>query len=187
MPTAAIPAAISAAALTATPLPTAAPPPHDASDAGSGSGVAVKAAALIAAGIAAVGTTHQAAKAVTAPPTLERSQLVAVTSASTAIPIPRATRTLRPARPKEAPVRPARATKHRAARITPAVGLPSVTGVEPAPGAAQVAPAAQSRPEPRPVELPALPAVAVEVEVEAPSVPPLPVELPQVVVPVTLP
>lgn len=154
-----------------------------------GSGVAVKAAALIAAGIAAVGTTHQAAKAVTAPPTLERSQLVAVTSASTAIPIPRATRTLRPARPEEAPVRPARATKQRAARITPAVGLPSVTGVEPAPGAAQVAPAPQSRPEPRPVELPALPAVAVEVEVEveAPSVPPLPVELPQVVLPVTLP
>lgn len=157
-----------------------------------GSGIAVKAAALLAAGIAAVGTTHQAAEAVAAPPTLERMQPVAVTSTST----PRATRTSRVARSGEASARTARVTKQRAARIALALVQPAVAQVEPASVPAEVAPAPESA-KPQPVELPALPAVSalpavpalpvVTVEVEVPSVPPLPVELPKVVVAVITP
>jgi hypothetical protein len=56
----------------------------------------------------------------------------------------------------------------------------SVARVEPAPTAAAPEPA-----KPQLVELPALPAV--EVKAEVPSLPPLPVELPKVVLPVTVP
>ena len=152
-----------------------------------GTGVAVKAAALIAAGIAAVGTTQQAADAVTASPAIERSQLVSVRSASTAT--PRATRTPRAARRAEAPARPARVATHPAAPTTAAIVPPAVTEAEPAAGVAEAVPAPESAKQPQLLELPALPAlpVKVEVEVELPSVPPIPVELPEVVVPIPLP
>lgn len=151
-----------------------------------GTGVAVKAAALIAAGIAAVGATQQAADAVTAAPALERSQLVSVRSASTAT--PRATRTPRAARPADAPARRARRVATRpVAPIAAATVPPAVAEAGPA-----GAPEASSAPEaakPQTLELPALPAlpVKVEVEVELPIVPPIPVELPDVVVPIPLP
>jgi RNA polymerase sigma factor (sigma-70 family) len=140
-----------------------------------GTGVAVKAAALLAAGIAAVGTTHQVAEAVTAsPPALERAQPVAVSVAST----PRATPAPLVARPAKAPTRPARATKQQRARLVPAVGQAPVVAL--AGPAAAPAPAAPQPPAltSQPLELPA---VAVPVEVQ--SVPPLPVELPTVDVP----
>jgi len=143
-----------------------------------GGGVAVKAAALIVAGIAAVGTTQQTAEAVTAAPALERSQPVAVSSTST----PRATRTApRGARLSETHIRPAQASKRRPAPIAPAVAPPSNSPVEPTPAAApaEAAPAPESKPQP--LELPAVPAV--EVKIEVPAVPPLPVEIPEVVVP----
>ena len=156
-----------------------------------GTGVAVKAAALIAAGIAAVGTTQQAADAVTAAPALERSQLVAVRSTATST--PRAIRTPRAARPAEAPARPVRrvATDPAAAAPTAAAVVPTaVTEAQPAAGAAEAAAAPESAKQPQPL-LPALPElpvkIEVKVEVELPIVPPLPVELPEVVVPIKLP
>lgn len=141
-----------------------------------GGGVAVKVAALLAAGAAAVGTTHQVAEAVTASPKLERSQLVAVASVSK--PLTRTTRTP----PAKVEARPGRATKHRTAHMpSPTVAQP-VTHVEPSPTATEVA-----APKPaklQPVQLPALPPVEVKVEVEVPSLPPLPVEPPKVDLPV---
>ena len=140
-----------------------------------GGGVAVKVAALVAAGVAAVGTTHQVAEAVTASPKLERSQLVAVASVSK--PMTSATRTRRTVHPARAEVRPTRATKQRTAHVPPpTVARPSVTMVEPASTAVAPKPA-----KPLPVQLPALP----KVEVEVRSLPPLPVELPTL--PVELP
>ncbi len=156
-----------------------------------GGGVAVKVAALLAAGVAAVGATMQAADAVTAPKKLERSQLVeaALVSKPTAV----ATRTPRADRPAKAAVRPTRATRHRSAHVPPpTLTRISVAGAEPAPAAAPAAPAVA---KPLPLELPALavelptlpvesPAVPpVEVKVEVPSLPPLPVEPPKVVLP----
>jgi RNA polymerase sigma factor (sigma-70 family) len=138
-----------------------------------GGGVAVKVAALVAAGVAAVGTTHQVAEAVTASPKLERSQLVAVASVSK--PMTSATRTRRTVHPARAG--PTRATKQRTAHVPPpTVARPSVTMVEPASTAVAPKPA-----KPLPVQLPALP----KVEVEVRSLPPLPVELPTL--PVELP
>ena len=144
-----------------------------------GCGVAVKAAAVIAAGIAAVGTTQQTAEALSAPPVLERSQAVAVSSTTK----PRVTRTVpRADRLTETHVRPARVIKPRAAP-TPAVAPPSVSPAEPSPAAepAEAPPAPESKPQQQPLELPAVPAV--EVKVELPAVPQLPVEIPEVVVP----
>jgi len=154
-----------------------------------GGGVAVKAAALLAAGVAAVGATHQAAEAVTPAPKLERPRLAAVSAA----PGPRVTRTPRAARIAEMPARSARAAKGRATGVAPAVAVSAVARVTPAPARpAEVAPASAAAPAPAvttPLELPAAPAVPpVPVEVELPSVPPLPVELPKVVVPpITVP
>jgi RNA polymerase sigma factor (sigma-70 family) len=155
-----------------------------------GGGVAVKAAALLAAGVAAVGATHQAAEAVTPAPKFERPRLVAAGAAST--PGPRVTRTPRTTRVAEAPVRSARAAKARALRVAPAIAVPAVARVTPAPARpAEVAPAPAPA-KTTPLELPAVPAVPavppVTAEVELPSVPPLPVELPKVVVPpITVP
>jgi len=140
-----------------------------------GGGVAVKVAALVAAGVAAVGTTHQVAEAVTASPKLERSQLVAVASVSK--PMTNATRTRRTVHPARAEVRPTRATKQPTADVPPpTVARPSVAMVEPASTAVAPKPA-----KPLSVQLPALP----KVEVEVRSLPPLPVELPTL--PVELP
>ena len=151
-----------------------------------GGGVAVKVAALLAAGVAAVGATKQAADAVTAPKKVQRSQLVEVASVSK--PMASATRTSRAVRPAKA-VRPTRATKHRTAHVQPpTLTRISLAGAEPAPAAAPAAPAV-AKPLPLelpalPVELPALPPVPpVEVKVAVPSLPPLPVELPKVVLP----
>ena len=144
-----------------------------------GTGVAVKAAALIVAGIAAVGTTQQAAEAVSSPPAVERSRPIAISSASTT----RATRTpLRVVRTAETPVRPVRATKQRAARIAPAVALPSVTRVDTAPAAATAVAPSGSESKPETLELP-----TVTVAVDPPSTPQLPVKLPHVVVTVAPP
>ena len=161
-----------------------------------GAGVGIKAAALIAAGIAAVGATQQVADAVTASPALERSQLVAVRSAATAT--PSATRTTHAARPTEASARrnPRVATHPAAPTVQPAVAA-----AEPAAGASEVGSAAEAA-KPKALELPALPAVKVEVvspilpPIELPIVPPIvpptvppivPPELPEVVVPIPLP
>jgi RNA polymerase sigma factor (sigma-70 family) len=160
-----------------------------------GGGIAVKVAALLVAGVAAVGATQQAADAVTAPAKLDSSsQLVEVASVSK--PVVSATRTPRAVRPVKAAVRSTGATKHRTAAMPPSTLIPTVAGAESASAATPVAAAPQATP--KPVELPALPAVEVpkvevpKVEVpkveppkvEVPSVPPLPVELPKVVVPV---
>jgi RNA polymerase sigma factor (sigma-70 family) len=150
-----------------------------------GGSVAIKAAALLVAGVAAVGATQQAAEAVTAHAKLQRrSQLVAVASVSK--PMALATRTPSAVGPVKAAVRPTRATKHGTAHVpTPTLTPVSVARAEPAP----VAPAPVAA-RPTPVELPALPAIEMKVEVpqvEVPSVPPppveLPVELPKVVLP----
>ena len=139
-----------------------------------GGGIAVKAAVVLAAGVVAAGTAHQASEAVTAP-TVQPSQPAAVTPAST----PRATRTPSVVPVAEAPARPARATKHRAAGFAPGVADPSVAPYEPTSAPAEVAPAPESKP--LPLEIPTLPVVPieVEVEVETPIVPPLPLDLPQ--------
>ncbi len=154
-----------------------------------GGGVAVKVAALLAAGVAAVGTTQQAAEAVSAPSTRERtSQLVEVAAVSK--PTPRTTGTPRAIRPVKAAVRPTRATKQPTAQAAPTVTPISVAHTEPVPAAAPIGAApASAKPQPTlslelrtpPVELPAVPAV--EVKVEVPSLPVLPVELPKVVLP----
>jgi RNA polymerase sigma factor (sigma-70 family) len=157
-----------------------------------GGGIAVKAAAILAAGVAAVGTTHQVAEAVTAGPKLERRQVVAVGATST--PRPTATRTAPvAARVAEAPVRPARATKGRAARMEPTITVPTVARMTPAPARpAEVAPTPAPAPapaQPAPLELPKVTVPPVAVEVEVPSVSPVPpIELPEVVVPpITVP
>jgi RNA polymerase sigma factor (sigma-70 family) len=149
-----------------------------------GGGVAVKVAALLAAGVAAVGATQQAAKAVTAPQKLERrSQLVEVAAVSKSIPrTNRAPRAVRPVRV----VRPTSATKLRTAYVPRAAATRDPVATADAAPAAAAPRAAKSLAVP---ELPALPAV--EIKVEVPSVPPLPVELPvelpKVVPPITLP
>ena len=148
-----------------------------------GGGVAVKVAALVAAGVAAVGATQQAADAVSTPKKLERSQLVEVASVSK--PLARATRTARAVRPVRA-VRPTRATKHRSAHV-PSPTLTRISAAGAAPAAAPAAPATAAV-KPLPLELPALPVELpavppVEVKVEVPSLPPLPVEPPKVVLP----
>ena len=155
-----------------------------------GGGIAVKAAALFAAGVAAVGATHQAADAETAAPRFEGSQTVAVSAPST--PESRATRTSRAARVPEVPIRPARATKSRTARVAPAIAASGVSRVTPAPARPAEVAQAPAQAEANPLELPAVPEVTVEVELPAvpqlPVVPPLPVELPKVVVPpITVP
>jgi RNA polymerase sigma factor (sigma-70 family) len=166
-----------------------------------GGSVAVKVAALLAAGVAAVGATQQAADAVTAPAKLESpSQLVEVASVSK--PMARATRTPRATRPVNAAVHSS-ATKHRSGQAPPTVAVP-VAGAEPTSAAAPVAPAPESsKPQSSgppavsvelrtpPVELPTPPltlpaAPAVEVKVEVPSLP-VPVEVPKVVLPGTGP
>ena len=149
----------------------------------AGSGLAVKAAALLGAGIAAFGTSHQEADAVSAASPGERLEPVAVAVA----PTPRATQAPRLARLAEAPARRTRVTKHRAAPIASSMVQPAIARVEPDPVPSAVTPTApESRPQP--LEVPRIPAVpSVAVEVELPSVPPLPVELPEVVVPVTVP
>ena len=149
-----------------------------------GGGVAVKAAALIAAGVAAVGATHQAAEAITAPPKLDHAQLVVVSSAGEpADPVTQARRAVR----AEAASRKASATKEPPAPTAQA----GVAQAAPAPEPAQATPTLETALEPQALGLPALPAVpavpavpVVSVEVQPPSVPPLPVELPKVVVPV---
>src|SRR5687767_275840 len=99
-----------------------------------GGGVTVKVAELLAAGVAAVGATQEAAKAVAAPATRElRPQLVEVAAVSK--PVPRATRASREARSVKAAVRPTRATKHRTVQIP----APGVTRVSDTPEAAPVA------------------------------------------------
>ncbi len=149
-----------------------------------GGGVAVKVAALLAAGVAAVGATQQAADAVSAPKKLERSQLVEVASVSK--PMARTTRTPRAVRPAKAAARPTRATKQGSAHVPPpTLTRVSVAGAEPAPATDPAAPAVA---KPLSLELPALPVELpavppVEVKVEVPSLPPLPVELPKVVLP----
>ena len=159
-----------------------------------GGGIAVKAAAILAAGVAAVGTAHQAGETVTATaaPKLERQQVVAVSATSTPRPI--ATRTPRTAaRVAEAPVRPARATKGRAVRMNPTITVPAVARMTPAPARpTEVAPTPAAAPAPvgpAPLELPKVTVPPVTVEAELPSVPPLPpIELPQVVAPpITVP
>lgn len=146
-----------------------------------GTGAAVKAAALIAAGIAAVGTTHQAAEAVTAAPALERSQAVAASSASTPRAHRKAPRVARPA--PETPARTTRATKRATAPTTAsAAEQPALAPVENAPATAPpVAPTAPQS-KPAPLELP-----TVTVAVQPPSTPQQPVKLPEVVVTITPP
>ena len=151
-----------------------------------GGSVAIKVAALVAAGVAAVGATQQVADAVTAPAKLESSsQLVEVASVSK--PVAGATRMARPAK---AAIRPTSATKHRTAARPPSRVTPTVAGAEPAPAAVAAATAPEAAP--KPVALPAVEVPKVELpKVEVPSVPPLPVEppleLPKVVPPVPLP
>jgi RNA polymerase sigma factor (sigma-70 family) len=150
--------------------------------AAAGSGVAIKVAALLAAGAAAVGTTHQVAEAVTATPKLERAQVVEVASVSRPMTLtPGAPRAVRPAKTEVLP-------KHRTAPVLqPTVAGPTAAHFEPAPTAA---PSAPEQAKPQPVPLPALPTVEVKVEVEVPSppspppLPPPPVEIPKVVLPV---
>jgi RNA polymerase sigma factor (sigma-70 family) len=148
--------------------------------AAAGSGVAVKAAALIAAGFAAVGTTQQAAEAVSAPPSLERTQPVVLTATST----PRAVRKAPPAaRPAaETPVRTTRATKRERAAPTAAVAQPAVTQVETASAAEPTVAATAPESKSARLELP-----TVTVAVEQPSTPQLPVELPEVAVTISPP
>ena len=155
-----------------------------------GGGVAVKVAALVAAGVAAVGVTQQAADAVTAPARPEsRAQLVEVASVSW--PVVRATRSTRAVRRVKAAQRPTSAPKHGAAHMPSPTLTPVSAPAEPAQAAA---PAAHA-PEAKRLVMPALPAVEVKVEVpkievpkvEVPTVPPLPVELPTVVLPGVLP
>ena len=154
--------------------------------AAAGGGVAVKVAALVAASVAAVGATQQAADAVTAPPKLEsRAQIVEVASVSKSV--ARATRTSRAVRSVRGVARPARA-KPGAAHVPSPTLTPVSAPARPAPAAAAPVPAPEAKPQL--VELPALPVVEVKVEVpqvEVPSVPPLPVELPKVVLPGVLP
>jgi RNA polymerase sigma factor (sigma-70 family) len=146
-----------------------------------GSGVAVKAAALIAAGFAAVGTTQQAAEAVSAPPSLERTQPVVLTATSTPRAARKAPHLARPA--AETPVRTTRATKRQqAAPTAAAVAQPAVTQVETASAAEPTV--AQTAPESKPARLEP---PTVTVAVQPPSTPQLPVELPEVAVTISPP
>jgi RNA polymerase sigma factor (sigma-70 family) len=138
-----------------------------------GTGVAVKAAALLTAGIVAVGTTQQAADAVDAARTAEGPQPAAAVRHA---PAARATTPPRAAHAAGQSVGRVSTTKHRRAPITSRVVEESTAHAEPAAGApapdAAIPPAVPS-PLP-PVELPA---------VELPPTPPVPVELPQVTLP----
>jgi hypothetical protein len=132
----------------------------------------VKAGALLAAAIVAVGTTQQAADAVHAAPTVEGPQPAAAVRLA---PAARATTAPR-AQAAGGSAGRIPATKQRRAQIAAAVARESTTQSEPAAGATvpdAAAPPAVALPLP-PVELPA---------VEPPPTPPVPVELPQVVVP----
>jgi RNA polymerase sigma-70 factor (ECF subfamily) len=138
-----------------------------------GTGVAVKAAALLAAGIVAVGTTQQAADALHAAPSLESRQPAAAVKLDLA---PRAAH----AAGQFAGRVPA--TKHRRAPIASAVAQKSTAQAEPAAGGATVpndATPPASAPTLPTIELPAVELPAVE----PPPTPPVPVELPQVIVP----
>jgi len=138
--------------------------------AAAGAGIAVKAAALLAAGVAAVGATH-AADALRAPPASEGPQPVAVSPAQMT-------------RAAPAPGTVARATERRAgaARAAKQVRTPLEPDAAPVslpqPEHAAVPATVPLLTESNPVTL-ELPAV----EVKPPSTPTLPVEVPQVVVP----
>jgi RNA polymerase sigma-70 factor (ECF subfamily) len=138
-----------------------------------GTGVAVKAAALLAAGIVAVGTTQQAADAVHAAPTVEGTQQAA------AVRLAPATRATTPPRAGHAAGQSTGrvpTTKHPRAPITAGVVEESTAQAEPAVAAAvpdAATPPAVASPLPS-VELPA---------VAPPPTPPVPVELPQVTLP----
>ena len=149
-----------------------------------GGGVAVKVAALVAAGVAAVGTTHQVAEAVTASPKLERSQLVAVASVSK--PMTRATRHTanRPSREGGGTAHPSdqaadgtraaadrRSTSRHARSSRLATRRPLPSRRSRCPSSCPRCPRSRSR------SLPSLPPLPVEL-------PTLPVELPKPVLPV---
>jgi RNA polymerase sigma factor (sigma-70 family) len=138
-----------------------------------GTGVAAKAAALLAAGIVVVGTTQLADDAVRATPTVEGPQpaaAVRLAPAARATTPPRAAHAARKSSGRDP------TTKHRRAPIAASVVGESTAQVEPAAGAPvpdAATPPAIASPLP-PVTLPA---------VELPPTPPVPVELPQVTLP----
>jgi RNA polymerase sigma factor (sigma-70 family) len=139
--------------------------------AAAGTGIAVKAAAVLAAGVAAVGATQQAADALRAAPAREGSQPVAVTLAH----VPRATSPSGPVpRATERPAASARATKQRRTALGPDAAPASLPQAEHA--AVLATPTSLIESKQVTLELPA-------VEVEVPSTPTLPVEVPQVVLP----
>ena len=156
-----------------------------------GGGVAVKVAALLAAGVAAVGATQQAADAVSAPKKLESARSSSRSPRSRSR-CPHDSDAARgPIRRRLRHARPARRSSG-SAHVPP----PTVTRVSVAARRARSSAATEPREQPTltvelrtlPLELPALPVELpavppVEVKVEVPSLPPLPVELPKVVLP----